>query len=161
MLVGSSGVGKSTLVNALAGEDRMATAAIREDDAHGRHTTTHRELVLLPSGALILDTPGMRELGLMDAGEGLDTTFEDIEALAARLPLPRLQPQERARLRRAGGAGNGRPRAEARWKGFQKLQREASFMEAKEDRLARLANRKQWIAIAKANKASKKIKGDW
>jgi len=82
VLVGSSGVGKSTLVNALAGAELMATAAIREDDGQGRHTTTHRELVLLPGGALILDTPGMRELGLMDAVEGLDATFEDIEALA-------------------------------------------------------------------------------
>ena len=61
----------------------MATQAIREDDARGRHTTTHRELILLPSGALILDTPGMRELGLLDADAGLDATFADIEALAA------------------------------------------------------------------------------
>jgi ribosome biogenesis GTPase len=160
VLVGSSGVGKSTLVNALAGEDRMATAAIREGDAHGRHTTTHRELVLLPSGALILDTPGMREFGLMDAGEGLDATFEDIEALAGdcrfRDCSHKNEPGCAVRAALETGVLD-----EARWKGFQKLQREASFMEAKEDRLARQANRKQWIAIAKANKASKKIKGEW
>lgn len=80
VLLGSSGAGKSTIVNALAGEQKMATAAIRESDAHGRHTTSHRELVLLPSGALLLDTPGMRELGLWDAQAGLAATFADLEA---------------------------------------------------------------------------------
>ena len=80
VLLGSSGAGKSTIVNALAGEQRMATAAIRDSDAHGRHTTTHREIVLLPSGALLLDTPGMRELGLWDAQAGLSAAFADLEA---------------------------------------------------------------------------------
>jgi ribosome biogenesis GTPase len=80
-LVGSSGVGKSTLLNRLAGERLMDVREIRADDARGRHTTTHRELFLLPSGALLLDTPGMRELGLWDAGEGLDETFADIAEL--------------------------------------------------------------------------------
>jgi ribosome biogenesis GTPase len=79
VLLGSSGVGKSTLVNALAGHEKMATREIREDDARGRHTTTHRELVLLPSGALILDTPGMRELGLADAEAGLAAAFADFQ----------------------------------------------------------------------------------
>jgi ribosome biogenesis GTPase len=74
-LVGSSGVGKSTLLNRLAGEELMATREIREDDARGRHTTTHRELFLLANGALVLDTPGMREFGLWDADEGVDETF--------------------------------------------------------------------------------------
>jgi ribosome biogenesis GTPase len=83
-LVGSSGVGKSTLLNRLAGEQLMATTEIREDDARGRHTTTHRELFLLPSRALLLDTPGMRELGLWDADEAVDETFADLMALASR-----------------------------------------------------------------------------
>ena len=83
-LVGSSGVGKSTLLNRLAGEELMATTEIREDDARGRHTTTHRELFRLPGGALLLDTPGMRELGLWDADQGVDDTFADLIELAAR-----------------------------------------------------------------------------
>ncbi|MFI5258115.1 MAG: ribosome small subunit-dependent GTPase A [Candidatus Limnocylindrales bacterium] len=82
-LVGSSGVGKSTLLNRLAGEELMATREIREDDARGRHTTTHRELFLLANGALLLDTPGMREFGLWDADEGVDETFVEIVELAS------------------------------------------------------------------------------
>ncbi|WP_058555956.1 ribosome small subunit-dependent GTPase A [Thiohalocapsa sp. ML1] len=82
--LGSSGVGKSTLTNALAGTDAIATQAIREDDAKGRHTTTRRELHLIPGGCLVLDTPGMRELQLADAEAGIADTFEDIEALSAQ-----------------------------------------------------------------------------
>ncbi len=82
-LMGSSGVGKSTLVNALAGSEVEATQAIRADDARGRHTTTRRHLVRLPGRGLILDTPGMRELGLADDDGGLDATFADIDELAA------------------------------------------------------------------------------
>jgi ribosome biogenesis GTPase len=159
VLVGSSGVGKSTLVNALAGADLMATAAIREGDAHGRHTTTHRELVRLPGGALILDTPGMREFGLLEVGDGLDATFEDIEALAraCRFRDCRHAAEPGCAVRAALETG---ALDEARWRGFQKLQRELNFLEAKEDRAARQANRKHWIAIAKAQKANRK-RGEW
>jgi ribosome biogenesis GTPase len=83
-LVGSSGVGKSTLLNRLAGEELMATREIREDDSRGRHTTSHRELFRLPGGALLLDTPGMRELGLWDADEAVDEAFADLADLASR-----------------------------------------------------------------------------
>lgn len=80
-LVGSSGAGKSTLVNALAGEDLLATGAVRARDGRGRHVTTTRQLVLLPGGGLLIDTPGMRELQLLDE-EGLRATFDDIATLA-------------------------------------------------------------------------------
>ncbi|WP_394175872.1 ribosome small subunit-dependent GTPase A [Thalassotalea litorea] len=82
VLIGSSGVGKSTLVNTLMEEDVMATASIREDDSKGRHTTTYRSLKVLPSGALILDTPGMRELQLVAAEQGVQETFQEIIELA-------------------------------------------------------------------------------
>ena len=154
VLVGSSGVGKSTLVNALAGRELMTTAAIREDDARGRHTTTHRELMLLRSGALVLDTPGMRELGLVDVDEGLSAAFEDIEALALE-----------CRFKDCGHAGEPGCAVRgavdpARLLSFQKLQRELAHHERKEDRLAREAEQRRWIAITKAQRAAKK-KGKW
>ena len=79
--IGSSGVGKSTLINRLLGSDRIATNGLRNDDK-GRHTTTHRELILLENGALVVDTPGRRELGMWGAEGGIDATFADIEELA-------------------------------------------------------------------------------
>ncbi|GAX07097.1 ribosome small subunit-dependent GTPase A [Secundilactobacillus pentosiphilus] len=78
--LGSSGVGKSTLINHLLGSDKIATQAVRNSDAHGRHTTTSRQLIKLPNGSLVIDTPGMRELGLVDAD--VDATFDDIKELA-------------------------------------------------------------------------------
>lgn len=83
-LLGSSGVGKSTLVNALAGTEIMKTGGIREKDAKGRHTTTYRNMIELPSGVIVIDTPGMREIGLCDVDEGLDDTFGDITELAMK-----------------------------------------------------------------------------
>ena len=82
-MLGSSGVGKSTLVNALLGEARQATATVREDDSRGRHTTTHRELFELPGGALLIDTPGIRSLEVAGADEGVEAAFDDIVELAA------------------------------------------------------------------------------
>lgn len=82
VLLGSSGVGKSTLVNLLAGEELLPTQEVRAADDRGRHTTTQRMLFLLPGGSLVLDTPGMREIGLLDAEGGLGETFADVEAVA-------------------------------------------------------------------------------
>ncbi len=157
VLVGSSGAGKSTLVNAFAGSERMATAGIREDDARGRHTTTHRELVRLPGGALILDTPGMRELGLIDAEEGLGAAFDDIEALAqdCRFSDCGHGNEPGCAMRAALETGQLDP---DRWRSFQKLQRELAHLDRKEDRVARDAEKRRWIARNKAYRAGLKIK---
>ena len=82
-LLGSSGVGKTTIINRLAGDEARKTREVRGADSKGRHTTTHRELVVLPNGGLIIDTPGMRELQLWEAGDAVQETFEDVDALGA------------------------------------------------------------------------------
>lgn len=79
VFLGSSGVGKSTLVNTLIGKDVMKTSEIREYDSKGRHTTTNRQLLMLPTGAMVIDTPGMRELGMWNCDDGIDKTFQDVE----------------------------------------------------------------------------------
>ena len=84
VFLGSSGVGKSSLVNALAGEELMAVSAIREDDSRGRHTTTHRQLITLRSGVHVIDTPGMRELGMWEVDEGIGEAFSDVEAFLGK-----------------------------------------------------------------------------
>ena len=101
VLIGRSGAGKSTLVNALAGADLAATAEVRRD-GKGRHTTTHRELHVLPGGGVLIDTPGLRAVFPHDPGAAAESAFGDIEELAAALPLRRLRPRRRARLRRGG-----------------------------------------------------------
>ena len=84
VFLGSSGVGKSSLVNALAGKDIMTVSGIREEDGKGRHTTTHRQLIRLESGVMIIDTPGMRELGMWDVSEGLSDAFTDVEQFVGK-----------------------------------------------------------------------------
>ena len=157
VLLGSSGVGKSTLVNALAGRAQMATQAIREDDARGRHTTTHRELVLLPGGALILDTPGMRELGLWDAGDGMSAAFADIETLAAQCRFHDChhgtEPGCAINAALADGSLD-----EGRWRAFNKLQRELEFQAGKDDPKARAESRKVWLKRSKQNRAEMKFR---
>ncbi|MEJ7697541.1 MAG: ribosome small subunit-dependent GTPase A [Candidatus Limnocylindrales bacterium] len=98
VVLGSSGVGKSTLVNALLGEARQATAAVREDDSRGRHTTTHRELFALPGGALLIDTPGIRSLEVVGADTGLRCRLRGHRRSCCLVPFQRLRPRHRARL---------------------------------------------------------------
>lgn len=127
--LGSSGVGKSTLTNALLGTQEIATQGIREDDARGRHTTTRRELHATPGGCLVLDTPGMRELQLTDAATGIADVFEDIEALAAQCRFKDCQHETEpgCAVRSAIEDGSLDPARLARWR---KLQAEDAFNSA-------------------------------
>lgn len=154
-LLGSSGVGKSTLVNALMGEEAMAVSAIREADAHGRHTTTHRELVRLPTGALLLDCPGMRELGLWDAEAAVGALFEDVEAIAGacRYSDCSHRSEPGCAVRAALDEGRLDP---GRWANWKKLQKELAFQARQNDPIAREAHRRRWIQVSKANRAAKK-----
>lgn len=135
-LLGPSGVGKSTLVNALAGAEVMTTQAIRRADGKGRHTTTYRALIPIPGGGAVLDTPGVRQVGLLDAAEGLDQAFADIAALAAtcRFADCAHDGEPGCAVRAALDTGELSPR---RWESWLKLQREVAFETRRRD--ARLA----------------------
>jgi ribosome biogenesis GTPase len=144
VFTGSSGVGKSSIVNALAGEPLLDVAAIREDDARGRHTTTRRQLIRLADG-LLIDTPGLRELGVLD-GEGVSTAFEDVEGVVAGCRFNDCQHRSepgcaiRAALRDGTLAGD-------RFDAYAKLQREAHRAALATDAIARRAERKRWNVI--------------
>ncbi len=141
-LLGSSGVGKSTLINRLLGEQRFRTAAVSDaEKGRGRHTTTTRELVRLPGGALLIDTPGMRELQLWADDDGLDRTFNEIDDLASHCRFPDcLHEQEPGcAVRAAVEAGTLKVQ---RWESYLKLRRELRFMEIKKDEKTRRQNEK-------------------
>ncbi|MDD9944593.1 MAG: ribosome small subunit-dependent GTPase A [Myxococcales bacterium] len=136
-LVGSSGVGKSTLVNALLGDKRVETGAIRTSDGRGRHTTSRRELHVLPSGALLIDTPGMREVGLWsDSDQGLRSAFDDVQALADACRFHDCGHQGEPGCEIAAAVERGQL-TEARFRSFQKLQRELAFLHRQQDDRAR------------------------
>ena len=121
--IGSSGVGKSTLINRLLGEERLDTNGLRNDDK-GRHTTTHRELLLLPDGGMVIDTPGMRELGMWDASEGLADAFADVEKYLGRCRFSdcRHESEPGCAIKAAIAAGELDP---MRWESYKNLKEEA------------------------------------
>ena len=149
VVLGSSGVGKSTLVNALLGEERQATAAVRGDDSRGRHTTTHRELFVLPGGALLIDTPGIRSLEIAGADEGVETAFDDINALAAACRFSDCRHDGEPGCAVRGALDDGSLTVD-RLESHRKLERELAFAERKGDPRAQAEERKRWKAIHKS-----------
>ncbi len=152
-LLGSSGVGKSSLINALLGgslgNGRLATQAVRESDDRGRHTTTSRQLLVLPRGGVLIDTPGMRELQLWDAADGIGRAFGDIQELAARCKFRdcRHQSEPGCAVRAAVDA---EALASERLENFRKLEREERFLEAKQDAATRSQRTKELRRLMKS-----------
>ena len=147
--LGSSGVGKSSLVNALAGEELMTTGGIREADGRGRHTTTHRQLLRLKSGVLIIDTPGMRTLGMWEASEGLESAFGDVERYLGKCRFSdcRHEREPGCAIRAAIAAGELDP---ARWESYRKLKAEEAGLEEL------LRRKREWSKnVARLNKQRK------
>ena len=147
-LLGSSGVGKSTLINHLTGDERLKVQTVREHDDGGRHTTSHRELILLPGGGLVLDTAGMRELQLWNGDDSLQLVFEDIETLAEKCFFSdcRHQDEPRCAVREALEAGTIDA---ARYESYEKLQKELKYLARRRDKLSEITEKKKWKKLSR------------
>lgn len=156
-LLGSSGVGKSTLINALFGEKIQETKDIREDDSKGRHTTTHREMFILPNGAMLIDTPGMREIQLWDGETGIETTFHDIEELEKECKFSDCQHHSEPGCRVQEAIANG-DLSEERYNSYLKLQRELAYEKRKQNQKAKIEEKNKWKKISKSQKDFYKYK---
>lgn len=154
-LLGSSGVGKSTLTNYLLGYEKQAVQTIREDDDKGRHTTTYREMLVLPNGCVLIDTPGMRELQLWNSSAGILESFTDIEELA-----------ENCRFRDCGHMGEANCAVKqaiedgelesGRLNSYFKMKRELAYLDRKQNKKAQSDEKKKWKSIKKTIKAKRK-----
>ncbi|MEL6457384.1 MAG: ribosome small subunit-dependent GTPase A [Cyanobacteria bacterium J06621_15] len=151
-LLGSSGVGKSTITNQLKGEAVQAVNTVRQGDDRGRHTTTHRELILLPNGSLIIDTPGMREIQIWASEDSLQSTFEDIESLAKECRFRDCQHinEPGCAVQQALQDGN---LDSSRFLSYQKLQKELDYLNRKQDQKVYIDNKKRWKKISKSMKS--------
>jgi ribosome biogenesis GTPase len=157
VFLGSSGVGKSTLINSLLGTERLKVSAVRECDGKGRHTTAGREMIPLPTGGIVIDTPGMRELAMWSDDEGLKRTFDDIEQLAAGCRFRDCSHQhepgcavQEALKRGALDAG--------RLRSYTKLLKELKYLTTRKDQRARLDNERIWKKISQWSKSRRKLK---
>ncbi len=155
--LGSSGVGKSTIINALLGEERLRVGAVREYDKKGRHTTSARELIVLPNGGMVIDTPGMRELAMWNDQDGLSKTFDDIEELALGCRFRDCKHQGEPGCAVGQAIEEGRLDAK-RLTSYLKLKKELAHMSMRKDQRARLDGKKKWREISLLARRFKKQK---
>ncbi|GAA3128961.1 ribosome small subunit-dependent GTPase A [Planomonospora alba] len=153
VVLGASGAGKSTLVNALAGETVMETQQVRAGDGRGRHTTVHRELIPLSGGGLVIDTPGIRRIGLYDMGEGVDAVFSDIEELAEECRFADCGHDGEPGCAVVAAIEDG-TLPERRLVSWHKLQREAAWMASRTDARLRKEMQNKWKVIHKEMRRS-------
>ncbi|SMP53354.1 ribosome small subunit-dependent GTPase A [Anoxynatronum buryatiense] len=154
-LIGSSGVGKSTLVNRLLYDERLATKAIREKDGRGRHTTTRRELFRLPNGGFVIDTPGMREIGMWESTEGVNKTFSDVETFFGNCRFSDCTHTSEPGCAIHEALEQG-ALSHKRWASYRQLMAETSYQDDKDTYLAEKT--KKFKQIAKLNRQEKKKK---
>jgi ribosome biogenesis GTPase len=156
-LLGSSGVGKSTLVNTLAGNELLETQELRSD-GQGRHTTVRRELVQLPGGALVIDTPGMRELQLWVADEALEETFDDVTSLFEHCRFSDCSHESERGCAVKAALADG-TLAQERWDSYLKLEAELAHLERRLDKRAQAEERKRWRALSRFQREASRAKG--
>ncbi|MFJ4207043.1 ribosome small subunit-dependent GTPase A [Paenarthrobacter sp. NPDC089675] len=163
VMLGPSGAGKSTLINALAGRELQETGAVRAGDGKGRHTTTSRELVPLPGGAVLMDTPGVRGFGLFDAVEGMDEMFGDLEELFGKCRFNDCSHQAEPGCA-VQEALAGQSLDERRWNSYLKLQRELAALNRKHDAAARRAYQREWhqkvVSAERGQRAAERYRHD-
>jgi ribosome biogenesis GTPase / thiamine phosphate phosphatase len=158
--VGSSGVGKSSLINRLVGHEIQHVNDIREDDARGRHTTTRRELVLLPGGGVLVDTPGMRELGLIEDDGGIDAAFADIAQIAQACRFNDCLHESEPGCAVQAALYVGTLDAN-RLQSYRKLQREIAAIERRRDPILAANERRRWKTIHKEMRSREKLNRKW
>ncbi len=155
--VGSSGVGKSTLINQIIGQEIQKTCEVRQNDSRGRHITSKRELFVLPQGGCLIDTPGMRELQLWNADEGLSEAFADIEGMAVKCHFSDCSHTQEIKCAVLEAVDNG-TLTDARYQSYIKLQKELGFLEGKQNTNSYLERKKKGKELQRLIKEVKKIK---